>query len=406
MKYIRTVRLMLFAQLSICVSNCVEPFDIETESFESILVINATITNELKNQQIVLSRTFRFEEEGPLPEQNAQVKVVRDTGEEYFFDETTSGVYISKEKFAVTAGNQYQLLITTQEERSYISDKVTLPPESSIENLYPKRMFSDDGVEGLGIFIDSFDANRASMYYRFEYEETYKITAPLWVTKDLQDVLINPETGMIEFDLFTDRPLGERICYNTRVSNEIILANTSAFEEDRIIAFPLKFIDAEDISVADRYSILVRQFVQSREAGRFYETLKKFSDTQSLFSQIQPGFITGNIISENNPEESVLGLFDLSSVSKKRIFFNRGEVLEGLPQFMPGCEEIVLIIGTFESIEDYNLRLIRLIEEESAKFFEKLIDSNPGEGFYIFVQRECGDCTVFGQSIVPDFWID
>ncbi len=406
MKYIRAARLMLFAQLSMCVSNCVEPFDIETESFESILVINTTITNELKNQQIELSRTFRFEEEGPLPEQNAQVKVVRDTGEEYFFDETTSGIYISKEKFAVTAGNQYQLLITTQNGRSYISDKVTLPAESSIENLYPKRMVSDEGVEGLGIFIDSFDASGALMYYRFEYEETYKITAPLWVTKDLKDVLINPETGMIEFDLFTDRPLGERICYNTRVSNEIILANTSAFEEDRIIGFLLKFIDAEDISVADRYSVLVRQFVQSREAGRFYETLKKFSDTQSLFSQIQPGFITGNIISENNPEESVLGFFDLSSVSEKRMFFNRGEVLEGLPQFTPGCVQIILTIGMFESIEDYNLRLIRLIEEESAKFFEKLIDSNPGEGFYIFVQRECGDCTVFGQSVVPDFWVD
>ncbi len=401
-----TMRIVFLFLSCMLLSHCVEPFEFETEDFESILVINATITDELKNQELTLSRTFRFEEEGPLAEQNAEVMIMDNVGNEYRFDETSPGIYTSIQEFSAEAEKEYRLSIKTEVGNSYQSDVATLPQESSIDDLYPKRMFNDNDIEGVGILIDSFDPTGNSVYYRYEYEETYRIIASLWVPRDLVDVLISSETFMLETTIYTPRPIEERVCYNTRISNEIIITDTTTLTEDRVTGFPVKFINAEDISVADRYSILVRQYVQSREANKFYETLSKFSQSESLFSQIQPGFITGNIISESNADENVLGFFDVSSVSSKRIFFNRSGFISDLPQFSPGCDKIIPTIREEETIENYNIRLLGFIQTEGFKFLEEFPNSNPQEGFFAFVRRGCGDCTEFGQSVVPDFWVD
>ena len=71
MAFKRTYHYIVLAFSAMLVIGCIEEIDFETETFESALVIEATITNELGDQEIVLSRTFRFEEDGPVPESGA-----------------------------------------------------------------------------------------------------------------------------------------------------------------------------------------------------------------------------------------------------------------------------------------------------------------------------------------------
>ncbi len=52
------------------VISCTEKIAFYSDSFESMIVIEGTITNEQKIQTIKISRTYPFEEEGPLPESN------------------------------------------------------------------------------------------------------------------------------------------------------------------------------------------------------------------------------------------------------------------------------------------------------------------------------------------------
>ncbi|HMB64166.1 MAG TPA: DUF4249 family protein, partial [Eudoraea sp.] len=78
--------------ISICLlfNRCIEPVEPQAiVEFENILVIDATITDELKQQKIVLSRTFSFEDEGSGPETNAQVTVVEDGQNEITFQEAS-----------------------------------------------------------------------------------------------------------------------------------------------------------------------------------------------------------------------------------------------------------------------------------------------------------------------------
>ena len=200
--------------------------------------------------------------------------------------------------------------------------------------------------------------------------------------------------------VFVDRPEGERICYKTEISNEIIIVDTNSLTEDRIDDFVVRFIRSDDISVADRYSILVRQFVQSREANAFYKQLDDFSSSDNLFSQVQPGFISSNIASENNPEEKVLGFFDVSSVSEMRIFFNRDEVIQDLPIFMLGCPRTTPAPGEFEPIEEFLIRLTGIINSDGTKYLE-----GTSAFEFVLVRRACGDCTALGESEVPEFWV-
>ncbi|MBQ4821839.1 DUF4249 domain-containing protein [Aquimarina sp. MMG016] len=386
----------------IIVSGCVEPFEIETNNFESILVINTTITDEMKNQQILLSRTFKAEEEIDSRERNASVIIRDNNGIEYNFEEVDPGKYISEQEFSAVPGREYQLFINTQDGRSYISDKAILPQQTSIENVYPVRMFNNNGEEGVGILVDSFDPTGNSVYYRYEYEESYRIRAPFWVPVDLNSVSFD-----VVFDFeFSERSERQRICYNNGFSSNINVTNTTAVAEDRVTGHQVRFIDALDIRVADRYSILVRQFVQSREANGFYQTLASFSESESLFSQVQPGFINGNIVSAIDSNERVLGFFNVSSVSTKRIFFNREDIIGDLPRFNPGCDRISPIPEPDESFEEFAGRLQALINTGRVKFLEENRMPVSGEGPLVFMDRPCGDCTAFGRSDPPAFWVD
>ncbi len=112
--------------------SCIQEIPFETESFENALVITATITNEEKFQEIFISRTYRFEDNGPNPESNASVKVVGN-GIEYIFRETDAGTYISEFEFSAQPNADYQLRIATQDGRVYTSTSIQLTAITQIE---------------------------------------------------------------------------------------------------------------------------------------------------------------------------------------------------------------------------------------------------------------------------------
>ena len=395
----KKVQIFILCSVGFIANGCVEAFEPQTVTFESALVIDATITNELKQQQILLSRTFAFEEEGPTAERNANVKIVDDIGNEFIFQETSAGTYISTTAFSAKTNSNYQLLVTTNNGRSYSSETMKLTPETQIDELYTERLFNDDGVEGMALFIDSFDPTGNSRNYRYEYEETYKIIAPNWGPNDL---IGDPEGGCGV--LIVRRENDEQVCYTTDKSNTLILNNTNGFTEDRTSRFLVRFISRDNYIISHRYSILVRQFVQSNEAYTFFETLNSFSGAESLFSETQPGFLSGNVFSEDNSNEKVLGYFDVASVSERRIFFNYDDFFPGesLPPYINPCQENAPPLAS-----PAGCILRALVTNNQVRYTSDNQQPPPrGEGPYLVVPRVCGDCTEIGELAIPEFWTE
>ncbi len=131
---------------------------------------------------------------------------------------------------------------------------------------------------------------------------------------------------------------------------------------------------------------------------------------------MQPGFLEGNISSNEGKQGSVIGFFDVASVSKKRMFFNYTDFYanEPLPAFPQNCgwhsspESHRSYCATGPDggnscpqsiIELVNLDLIRYVDVNFQN-----IGTCPGP--YIYVESICGDCTILGSNVVPEFWIE
>ena len=380
--------------------SCVDPIEIETITFENYLVIEATITDELKNHTIKLSRTFQIDENKENPETGAQVAIIDSQNNTFIFNETSFGTYKSVNQFKAISEQSYTLKVTTKNGNSYSSTSEKLTAAVQIEKLTTSIETSREGVEGVSISVHSFNPNNNANYYRYEYAETYKISPPFWSDEKL-DIVSDTRPFRVEV---VKRIVNNKDCYATINSKQILVTETKSLAEDRV-NFPVRFILDSDFVISNRYSLLVKQYVQTFEAYNYYETLKKLSSSESVFAQSQPGFISGNIVSDADQNEKTIGFFEVSSVSEERIFFSYEDVFPNKKSEFPySCDFLAPIL--FDSFTEGS-PLIDLIKDDSHTYYR---ENDTGleylEGLYLMVPKICGDCTVLGSNIKPSFWID
>ena len=193
-----------------------------------------------------------------------------------------------------------------------------------------------------------------------------------------------------------------RTCFSNDTSKKIILENTSANLEDRISNFPIQFIAKSDYKIANRYSIIVSQYIHNATSYDFYKNLKNFSEDGSNLSQVQPGLIASNITCTNQSDEIVVGLFDVASVSSRRIFFNYEDVFPNSlpPNYLYECDTRSFNPRDFNPLNtnDGFFALKSYVRSNQLIFYRE------NGVMYEMVKPICGDCTTFSSNIIPSFW--
>ncbi|EJL66065.1 DUF4249 domain-containing protein [Flavobacterium sp. CF136] len=397
LKKIKTIYIyqtFLLLIISSIVVGCSETYNLQTNNYEELLVVEATITNELKKQEIKITKTSKFEDEDVKVELGASVNVYDNKGNNYIFNEE-SGIYVSENEFQAEPNTLYKLNIITSNGKRYESSNQNLTTENEIESINPEIVNKNEG-RGVEINIKSYDPTNTSKYYRYKYEETYKIITPRW--SDKKAVVIGPQEIALE-----ENSLNTKTCYTTKKSNDIILTNTVNLNEDRV-NFPVRFISDQNYIISHRYSILVTQYVQNFESYNFYRIMKEISSNASVLSPRQPGILNGNIKCLTNNDEKVIGFFDVSSASSKRIFFNYKDLFPGeeIPPYFTDCtlSNYKFCFG-FGDPPCMGYALINGLKSNSITYFFL----NP-EIDYIMAPVECGDCTSFSSNIIPPFWTE
>ena len=381
-----------------CLTGCTEQYALQSTDFESALVVEATLTNELKFHEVKLSRTFRLEEDGPQFEADASVSILASDGAVYDFVEA-NGIYRSVDAFRAEPDKTYRLRIATSDGKIYSSRAETLTTPTQLEDVVASVGTVND-VLGITINAKSFDPANTSKYYRYTFAETYKIIAPYWTPFKAIRV---PTGGEFDGIDIVPRTNGEsKTCFKTVFSTDIIQTSTNELLEDRV-DFTVRFIAKNDPIITHRYSILVTQYVQSHAAYMFYKTLKELSGQGSILSQNQPGFFYGNLRNEAQPAEKVIGFFEVASASSQRIYFNYTDLFPGeqLPPYFVDCSpnsfKFCFIPTDFEC---RGAALLSMISTNQLLYFAD-------EGLYYFmVPPSCGDCNYIGSNIVPSFWQD
>lgn len=401
MKYFK-IKISVFLLLSLAITSCTEQYAFKTTDFESALVVEGTITNELKNQTIRVSQVYQLEETGPRFEKGANVFITDDKGNEYQFKENDS-LYVSLTPFKAVPGTKYKLNIKTREGKNYTSDEQLLTTETKIDNM-TATVETVDGQRGVQINVNSYDPANTSKYYRYEYTETYKIIAPMWYYQEANINVIpgTPTTPEREVIVVTNRVKEAKTCYSSKTSDAILLNNTSTSSEDRV-HYPVRFISDQNYIISHRYSIFVKQYVQSLAAYTFYKTLRELSTSESILSPKQPGFFYGNMKSVENPNEKVIGFFEVSAVSSDRIYFNYKDLFPNdnlPPYYIEDCDlkEYIDCPG--------DLPCTGQILRSSLRSKGRTLFSWDHESKYFLVKAPCGDCTTFSSNMVPTFWIE
>lgn len=383
---------------------CTEPYEIESVNYERVLVVESTITNEMKPQVVKLSRTSSLEDPQILIENNATVTVLGDNGEMYSFSQDSeTGFYVSNQAFSAQPNVAYTLNIQTQDGQNYKSSTVMLPPTVEMDDVYVERIQdASDDKDGVQVLVNTEDETGNAKYFRYEYEETYKIVAPYPSPFNSEIIDYNPLTGTYQVVLTPRQP--EEICYTTELSTGINQTTTTELNENRVFRFPVKYMSKFDAKIQTRYSILVKQYVQSVEAYTFYKIVKELGSVESLLSQGQPGYVTGNMVSEANPDEKVLGFFEASSMTEKRIYFNYEDVGLEKPPYFVDCDLLLLDYRDNTNLD--NDPDEREIIFTYLTYYDYQVVSFAQGVLYTIAKPECTVCTSFSSNVRPDFWVD
>jgi len=141
-----------------------------------------------------------------------------------------------------------------------------------------------------------------------------------------------------------------------------------------------------------KYSILVKQQSLTKEAYNFWTQLKKSTESLGGLFDPLPSQVLGNMYSENNSAEPVLGYFSGGQTSEKRIFIQFSDLPPDLKLVMPPNCPIDTIVN--DDIRNYPNTF--LIGSYGAPFPLGYIKS---EG------PNCMDCRDDGGVLQrPDFW--
>ncbi len=411
MKKLKTYSYSAFFILLSMLLGCIEEVDFRTlrqEAQTNLLVVEASLTNELKSQEITLSRTYSFDENGPIPEVGATVRVVNEVQNEFLFSEVAPGQYRSNTPFAAQQGVAYTLNFTTRDGSVYSSEPESLEEIAQLQGVLAERITNNLGEEGIAISVNSSSLSGNAAFYRYAYDETYKIIAPNWTSRKFEVItagICNSGPPFVyEEVVLTERAQEERVCYGNASQKDVILNDASLQSGSNVNKFLVRFIKRDNYILSHRYSILIKQLVQSPKSFSYYSTLRDFSSSESIFSEIQPGFLNGNIKAVANTNELIIGYFDVNYVSSQRIFFNYEDFFpnEALPPYPNNCER--LFAPPVDCVDGCPALLSDQIRFDGVQYIDENADPGGCEGPFLVTNRSCGDCTALGSNVVPDFW--
>ncbi|RZK60178.1 MAG: DUF4249 domain-containing protein [Pedobacter sp.] len=361
----------------VAISSCKEAYNpVVTANNSNLLVVEGIINSGVDSTIIKLSRTVIIANKTVLnPETGATLVVESDANETFpLKEDLKKGTYFAL-ALNLNSAKKYRLKISTSKGVIYLSDYVEVKTSPVIDEVnYEVKS------DGLQVNLNTHDATNKSIYYRWEYKETWIFHAKFISTLEWDGNSIVP------------RKIGIHECWGNENSSKIVLGTTSKLTQDVIFKSPITFIPSTSEKLSDTYSILVKQYTLTKEAYEFWQNLKKSTESLGSIFDAQPSQLTGNIHNADNQQEPVIGYISVGTVEQKRIFVSKDK----FPNFR--------MVYPYECMEP-SIATIKSPGDAKQYFgdFTSIPIENAPTGVYAS-SRQCADCTVRGTNKRPAFW--
>jgi len=364
-------------------TNCIEEFNPTAQEYENLLVVEAFLSNNDEPFEVRLSRSVPIDTSVLIPESGATIRLIEEFGETYNLVEVGyNGIYVYPGNINVEIGKSYQIHLFTQDGKQYESSPVTMratPEIDSVSFVYEEKPSAD--LKGVQIYLNTHDDENNTWYYRWEWDETWEFYTPY----RSDHVFENGQIFIREDNI--------NRCWKSSNSTSIEISTSKKLSQDIISEFPLLYVSTESDRLGDKYSLNVKQYALSEESYNYWIELQKITESLGSLFDPQPSIVYGNIHNVNDDTEVVLGYFDASSVTEKRIFIRRSDLPPiRIPDYYQHCEDSIVTRNMVQPMIDFGWMLAYESQDEFGGFI------------YIMSSPVCIDCTFAGTNIKPEFW--
>jgi hypothetical protein len=392
------------------VCTCIDPYTPKLKGYDSLLTVDALITDANTSCIVKLTRTMQNQNEIPPAVSDAIVYLTDDAGNTSTLINAGRGIYKTESiEFSGIVGRTYVLHISADDGREYESDPCLMYPVPEIDSVYFEKdqQITNNGtksLDGISIYLDSKVGDN-NQYYRWAYDETWKFRVPYPKKFDYVKGADPDVPGFVPVNDVKE------FCWNSDLSNEILIRSIINGQAEKIKKQFIFFIPTEKSNrLLYQYSVLVKQYSISKNEYDFWDNLKQVNETGNDIFARQPYSVLSNLHSTTNPKERVLGFFQVSAVSQKRkniVYDDVGYL--GLPFYAYQCQVWYIDPSFYHSSPSptwddvyQNMTFI-----SGYAFSEPLYDLT-GKILLkmVFTTHECADCEVTGSHTEPDFWKD
>ncbi len=317
---------------------CIEPEEVRIEEAAEFLTVEGKITTQPGPHVVRLTISAKYGNvyDGNIaPVRNAQVYMRDNTGQITFLNDIENGNYATPEDFSLIVGREYSLLIETANGNNYLSIPTTVNAVPEIQEL--KYRFKSLATEnefirtsGLEVYANFENPNEGENFYMWRNSGSYKIIT-------FPENYIDPVSG-------TPAPKDCcNLCWVTEknADKSINILNGSTFNSG-LIEYPVAFIEDDGSRFTDRYVASIQQLSISKEAHQYFRILDQQLQIQGSIFDPPPATLIGNMISIDDPEETVLGYVLFADVAEKRISLPRTalEFTQPLRTINNDCREV------------------------------------------------------------------
>jgi len=377
------------------VISCKKPFfPSEINSVNNrYLVIEGVIEGGTDSTIIKISRTQKIDSVSSiLPEQFASVNIENDANATYALTENSPGIY-SIAPINLDNTRKYRLKIKTASGGEYISDYVPVKNSPPIDSVG----FTAQAT-GAQIYVNSHDASSKTLYYRWDFSETWQFHA-----------MYRSAYRVINFDSLAARKTSEQVysCFGTDTSSFVNVASTVKLASDIIYQAPITTIPATSEKIETKYSIYVKQFVLTADAYAFWLNLQNNTEKLGSIFDVLPSENQSNYHCTTNPNEIVVGYLSVGSTSSKRVFITSDQLLKTYSPVYPCQCELDTAYqnppGPHSTTEDV------LVGKNSPYtiimgLYLPPPNINGSPTAYTFSTILCSDCSIRGTTSAPSFW--
>ncbi|AKD58545.1 hypothetical protein SD10_14870 [Spirosoma radiotolerans] len=294
---------------------CVTPYQPDTISIDSSLIIEGQITDQPGPYTIKLSRTADYSFKSlNLLEAGATVVISDNQGnQETLKEQSPGGTYqTSATGLRGVPGRSYTLTIQTKSGKRYVSTPEVLPAVPPIQKLYYESNYTPatataDAVQTWSVFLDSKDPDTLGNYYKWNWTHYEMAIA-------CQKTFVPARSIYTGITCCSD-------CWDITRCYTCINLNSDANINGKAIS--RQFIADVPFTSFSRYYIEVEQQALSRSAYQFWKSVRQLTNNTGGLFDAAPSTVQGNVKSVSNPDELVYGYFGATGLSAGYLYVDR-----------------------------------------------------------------------------------